>query len=172
MRSLLAVGLLLVFAICSCGGDPEPEDDAAAFDPAFLPARLAYRTHCAACHGKRGKGATHLFPPLRGSEWVNGDPGIPIRAVLHGVEGALTVEGVEYMNKMAPLGHVLTDGQIAEILTYVRASWGNVGSEVTSGEVARVRASTRGRTNAWTEAELRPLLESRPDGEVVGDAPP
>ena len=160
MRSLLVVGFLLAVSVSSCGGDPEPEDDAAAFDPTFLPARLAYRTYCAACHGKRGKGATHLFPPLRGSEWANGDLRIPIRAVLHGVEGPLTVKGTEYMNKMAPLGNILTDGQIAEILTYVRASWGNTGSEVTSKEVADVREATRGRKNAWTEVEFQRLLEN------------
>lgn len=153
-------GFLLALAVSSCGGEPEPEDDAAALDPGFLPARMAYRTHCIACHGKRGQGAARLFPPLRGSEWANGDPGIPIRAVLHGVEGPLTVEGETYMNKMAPLGRTLNDGQIAEILTYVRASWGNAGSEVTPEEVAQVREATRGRERPWTETEFRSLLEN------------
>jgi mono/diheme cytochrome c family protein len=121
---------------------------------------MAYRTHCSACHGKRGKGATRLFPPLRGSEWTNGDPGIPIRAILHGVEGPLTVGGEAYMNKMAPLGRALNDGQIAEILTYVRASWGNTGTVVTPEEVAQVREATRGRERSWTETEFRSLLEN------------
>lgn len=157
---LLLAGFLLAVAVSACGGETEPEDDAAAFDPSFLPARMAYRTHCSACHGKRGKGAARLFPPLRGSEWANGDPGIPIRAVLHGVEGPFTVGGVAYMNKMAPLGRGLNDAQIAEILTYVRASWGNTGSVVTPEEVAEVREATRGRERSWTEAEFRSLLEN------------
>ena len=136
-----------------------PEDDAARLNPDLLPARADYRNHCSACHGKRGNGAARLFPPLRGSEWVNGNAEIPIRTVLHGLRGPLTVEGQKYMNSMAPLGHRLSDAQMAGILTYVRASWGNDGEAVSEAEVTRVRAVTADRTEPWTEDELRPLLD-------------
>ena len=160
LRWGLLLGALPVFP--GCAGEPEPLDDAAALDPSFLPARADYRMHCSVCHGKGGLGATNLFPPLRGSEWANGDPAIPIRAVLHGVEGPLTVRGEKYMNKMAPLGRVLSDQQIATILTYVRASWGNTGSPVSEDEVARVRAETAGRDEPWTEEEFQALVSRVP----------
>ena len=104
-------------------------------------------------------GAPKLFPPLAGSDWVEADPEAAIRIVLHGLDGPLEVNGERFMNKMAPLGHVLTDEEIADILTYVRASWGNAAEPVSPEEVARVREATRERETEWTEAELRGLLD-------------
>jgi len=157
--TIAAAAWLLVGALAAgCGGRDQPEDDAAAADPSFLPARAEFRMQCAACHGKRGRGSAGLFPPLRGSDWANADPGIPVRVVLHGLDGPLTVGGVEYLNRMAPLGDRLTDEQIATILTYVRASWGNRGTVVTADQVAAVRRETAGKQKPWTELELRNLM--------------
>ena len=58
---------------------------------------------------------------------------------------------------MAPLGGALKDDQIANALSYVRASWGNNAPEVTPETVAKVRADTAGRTAFWTAAELLKL---------------
>lgn len=151
------MGLVLGALVAGCGGRQEPADDIAATDPSFLPARSEFRMVCAACHGKMGRGASSLFPPLRGSPWASADPGIPIRIVLHGLEGPLTVQGEDYMNRMAPLGDRLDDERVARILTYVRASWGNSGGPVTPEEVAAVRRETAGRDRPWTEPELREL---------------
>jgi mono/diheme cytochrome c family protein len=97
---------------------------------------------------------------------VNGNPEIPIRAVLHGLEGPITVEGEDFMNKMTPLGERLADKQIARILTFVRASWGNAAPPVTEAEVARVRAATADRTDPWTAPELEAIREDlEPGGE-------
>ena len=59
---------------------------------------------------------------------------------------------------MPPLGGVLTDDQIAEVLTYVRRSWGNQGSAVEAAGVTDVRKETTGRTRPWTEKELLELV--------------
>jgi mono/diheme cytochrome c family protein len=161
---LLAVALALGGLISCGGGKPDPADldDAAAADPSLLSARSQYRFHCGACHGKDGRGRANLFPPLRGSSWVNGDPVVPIHVVLHGVDGAITVEGEKYLNLMPPLGHRLEDEQIARILTYVRASWGNTARAVVPAEVAAVRAATTGRTKPMTEPELTALGAASP----------
>jgi len=150
-------GILLIPRIVSCARTETPVDDAAAADPSFLPARVLYRTHCGACHGRDGRGATHLFPPLRGSEWAVADPEIPIRIVLHGIQGLILVRGERYLNHMMPLGHRLSDEEIADILTYVRASWGNRGSAITPGQVQRVRAAFDDRDATWSPEELAPL---------------
>jgi mono/diheme cytochrome c family protein len=55
---------------------------------------------------------------------------------------------------MAPLGGVLKDDQIANAISYVRASWGNNAPEVTPETVAKVRAATADRKTFWTAAEL------------------
>lgn len=159
LHRLAGAIVLLLLSLPSCSTDV-PEDDAATTDPTLLPARADYRTHCGACHGTSGRGAPHLFPPLRGASWVNADPGLPIRVILHGLEGPVSVGGERYMNRMFPLGHRLSDEQVARILTYVRASWGNRSSPVTAAEVRRIRDATADRSRPWTASEL----ETLPDG--------
>lgn len=143
--------------MAGCGGHQEPDDDIAATDPSFLPVRSEFRMVCAACHGKNGRGASSLFPPLRNSAWASADPAVPIRIVLHGLDGPVSVGGKDYLNRMAPLGDRLDDAKIARILTYVRASWGNSGGPVTPDQVAAVRRETADRKKPWTEPELRQL---------------
>ena len=55
--------------------------------------------------------------------------------------GAIEVNGQHYNGVMPPMGH-LKDDQIADILSYVRHSWGNEGDAVSTAEVAAVRAKT------------------------------
>ncbi len=160
LRAVIPAAVILAWALAACGGGHKakaPEDDAAATDPAMMEARSDYRFYCAACHGNDGRGAKNLFPPLRGSRWLNGDPAVPIRVVLHGLSGAITVEGGEFMNQMPPLGARLPDAKIAEILTYVRASWGNTGGPVTAEMVKEVRDGTQDRNRPFSPEDLKNL---------------
>ena len=109
---------------------------------------------CVTCHQANGLGVPGQYPPLVGSEWAQGSEERAIRIVLHGLNGPITVEGKEFNNVMAPLGAALKDEQIANALSYVRASWGNTAPEVQPETVARVRADTASRTSFWTAAEL------------------
>jgi mono/diheme cytochrome c family protein len=118
--------------------------------------KRTYDTVCMACHQANGLGVPGQYPPLAGSEWVSGSEERIIRIVLHGLNGPITVNGKEYNNVMAPLG-TLKDDQIANVISYVRASWGNTAPEVTPEAVAKVRADNAGRTTYWTAAELLQL---------------
>ena len=109
---------------------------------------------CVTCHQANGLGVPGQYPPLVGSEWAQGSEERAIRIVLHGLNGPITVEGKEFNNVMAPLGAALKDEQIANALSYVRASWGNTAPEVQPETVAKVRADTASRTSFWTAAEL------------------
>jgi mono/diheme cytochrome c family protein len=163
--ALLAVALVGLAGLSACGGGKKQEatmDDAASRDPSFTAARRDYKFYCAACHGRDGRGAPHLFPPLRGSAWLNGEPGIPIRIVLHGLRGEITVEGQRFMNQMPPLGLRLDDAKAAEILTFARTSWGNDAPAVTAAEVASVRAATADRTKPFTPEEIEALRSPAP----------
>lgn len=113
-----------------------------------------FRRTCIACHGVDGRGVPAVFPPLDGSDWLVGDPALPARIVLHGLMGPVRVGGVEYQNLMAPLGPVLDDQAIADVLTFVRQSWSNDAAPVGAADVAKQRAATRERTAPWTAAEL------------------
>lgn len=115
--------------------------------------------NCATCHQLNGQGVPNQFPPLAGSEWAQGNEERIIRIVLNGLSGPITVEGHEYNNVMAPLGAVLKDEQIANVLSYVRngAELGNKAPDVEPETVAKVRAATASRTTAWTAAELKQI---------------
>ena len=113
-----------------------------------------YNDVCAVCHQPSGEGTEETYPPLAGSEWVNGDPGRIVRIVLSGLTGPVSVAGVEYSSVMPAWGATLDDAQIAAVVTYVRSAWGNRGAPVTVAEVAAIRAATRSRTTAWTAREL------------------
>jgi mono/diheme cytochrome c family protein len=166
----LFVSIALLSGLTSCGRN-EPLDDVAATNPAYLPARSLYRLHCNACHGRDGRGSASLFPPLRGSEWITGNPEIPVRIVLHGVQGEIRVRGNRYLNHMVGLGHRLSDEEIATILTYVRISWGNQASAILPTDVERVRRETQDRKGAWWPEDLVPLGLDGISADSAGTSP-
>jgi len=94
---------------------------------------------CGACHGQAGEG-TAAAPPLAGSEWVTGPVENLIRIQFRGLQGPIKVKGQEYNFPagMMPMAYQ-TDDQIAAVLTYVRNSFGNTASAVTTEEVAALR---------------------------------
>jgi mono/diheme cytochrome c family protein len=95
-----------------------------------------------------------MFPPLAGSEWVNGDPGRAIKILLHGLEGDVEVKGETFNGVMPPWGAAMSDAEIAAVLTYVRSSFGNKSEAVTAPQVAKLRAATASRKTPWTVKEL------------------
>jgi mono/diheme cytochrome c family protein len=116
--------------------------------------KAVYGTTCAACHQATGDGVSGVYPPLAGSEWVNGDEAKIARIVLHGLTGPVEVAGETYSGMMPPWGGVLKDPELAAVLTYIRSSWGNKATPVTAAKIASIRAATTARTTPWTAAEL------------------
>jgi mono/diheme cytochrome c family protein len=115
-------------------------------------------TRCAACHQATGLGVPGAYPPLAGSEWLLNNPEVPIRIVLHGLQGDITVKNTKFNNAMTPFGDQLSDAEIAAIITYERSSWGNAASKITAEQVASVRAATKSQTTPWNPADLKPLI--------------
>lgn len=95
---------------------------------------------CMACHGPNGEGVAQLGPPFAQSEWVTGPIENLVRIQLRGLQGPITVNGIEY-NPAAPMAPLAfqTDEQIAAVLTYVRNAFGNEASAVTPEDVAKHR---------------------------------
>jgi mono/diheme cytochrome c family protein len=60
---------------------------------------------------------------------------------------------------MPPVGSVLSDDQIASVLTYIRREWDNTGTPVAAADVAKVRADTASRTTPWKHDELMALVK-------------
>jgi glucose/arabinose dehydrogenase len=99
----------------------------------------AYKLYCGACHQGDGKGDGSRFPPLAGSERVIGDKRKLIEVILNGMSGPLTVKGIDY-NGVMPAHDFLKNEEIAQILTYIRSSFGNKASSVGVGEVLKVKS--------------------------------
>jgi nitrite reductase (NO-forming)/hydroxylamine reductase len=97
-----------------------------------------YNAQCAACHQASGAGLTGAFPPLAESDYFAEDPMLAVAAVINGLSGPVTVNGVDYNAVMPTLGH-LDDSDVADVVTYVLNSFGNGGGEVSAAEVMAVR---------------------------------
>ncbi len=162
MRNPGRFNAVLLLALAACGGEQKPAADSAV-TPVAEPAAVAdvgaekYGQVCAVCHQTTGLGVEGNFPPLAGSDWLNGKAEVPIAIVLHGVQGEIDVLGKKYNGAMAPWGGALNDAEVAAVLTYARSQWGNTGVAVTADEVKTVRAKFASRTAPWTAAELTPM---------------
>jgi mono/diheme cytochrome c family protein len=118
---------------------------------------------CVACHQPDGNGSPGLNPPLVGSEWINEkEPGRVIRIVLNGLTGPITVKGQAFNGNMVPWKDILSDEEIAAVLTYVRQNkeWGNDAPEVTPDRVKAVREKVKPRSTPFTPDELKQIPAS------------
>ena len=93
-------------------------------------------------------------PPLEGSSWVAGPENRVIKIVLHGLRGSIEVRSQTYNQEMPGFGPILTDADIASLLSYVRKRFGGAGRPVSEAAVSLIRAANRGRTDYWTVDEL------------------
>ena len=101
-----------------------------------------YKQYCLTCHQADGSGVPKLNPPLIKTTWVTGEKPKLIKWVLQGSVEKVDIDGEYYTNNM-PAQNYLTDQQIADVLTFVRSSFGNKASAVTPTEVKTVRASIK-----------------------------
>ena len=115
-----------------------PADDS--LEARMLRGKATYQGTCSTCHLAEGQGLPGAFPPLAKSDYLMADVDRSIHVVLAGLSGEITVNGVKYNNVM-PGWAYLTDHEIADVLTFVRNSFGNKGAPVLNSDVARVRAS-------------------------------
>jgi mono/diheme cytochrome c family protein len=94
---------------------------------AAVDGKQVFTGNCVACHQATGKGLPGVFPPLDGSEWVNGDERIVANILLHGISGEITVQGNTYKGAM-PSFKQLSNAELAAVATYIRAEWSNKAS--------------------------------------------
>ena len=161
-----AFAVLVAFAAACGGGEKAPSTEQAAAPAAGAAAGAAVATNlspgatvyqrCATCHQLDGKGTPGTFPPLAGSAIANGPPSIPIRILMRGLQGPVTVKGEQFNGVMPAygVGIEMSDTEIADVLTHVRSSFGNASPAVTPADVAKERAAIASKVGAWTAAEL------------------
>jgi mono/diheme cytochrome c family protein len=104
--------------------------------------KIVYTSVCLPCHMADGGGVQNMNPPLVKTSYVLGDKATLIKIVLNGFNEDVEINGQRYSNSMSSHDD-LKDQQIADVLTYVRNSFGNKASAVKIAEVAKVRAAIK-----------------------------
>jgi mono/diheme cytochrome c family protein len=98
-----------------------------------------YGEHCAECHGDKGEGAMPAYPALAGNPSMNAAVAANgIKAILNGGYAPVTRANPRPYG-MPPFFAKLNDQEVAALLTYIRASWGNRGGAVSAADVERYR---------------------------------
>jgi len=111
--------------------------------------------HCATCHQADGKGLPNAgFPPVDGTKWVTEDPERLIKITLKGMTGDIMVKGKKYSGAMTPFEGLLTDREVAGVLTFVRNSFGNKASVISPKQVQKIRAKLKGQPDLLDPAKL------------------
>ena len=133
-----------------------------------------FSANCATCHQANGLGVTGQYPPLAGSEYVNGGTRRLGMIVLKGLQGPLTVKGQSFGTAvMQPWDKTLTDAKISDVLTYVRQEWGNKGGPLAAAQISALRKELASRSESFTEPDLKAVPEDAelPGGEPAGAKP-
>ena len=119
-----------------------PEEEAL-----FKAGQGVYATNCAGCHQDQGQGAPRVAAALAGSKIVTGRPDMALRVLLNGKDGSI--------GEMPPLGQSLSDDQLAQVLTYIRGSFGNSAAPDPSRCGQGIPPALRLRKKPWTDQELQ-----------------
>ena len=129
--------------------------------------KTVYST-CASCHGGTGLGLSADFPPLAASEWVNGGTERLAALILHGLNGPITVKGKGYAGILAMPAHKDSHDstQIAQVMSYIRKTWGNDSTFVSTEMVDAARTKYADQAGAFTAATL-----PSPDANLPGALP-
>jgi mono/diheme cytochrome c family protein len=108
-------------------------------DSRMVAGKAIYEDRCGACHVYSGAGVPTLFPRLAGAPLVQSiDPTSLIRVVLIGTR-AVATSAAPTAPAMPAFGWNLNDTEIADVLTYVRNTWGNAASAVQPEDVSKLR---------------------------------
>jgi len=136
---IFCLSLLSLSAVAQKKPAPKAKPATAGVSGAVLASgKKIYTQNCLTCHQADGYGVQSMNPPLIKTDYVLGEKPRLIKVLLNGMQGE-DIEGEPYHGVM-PSHDFLTDQQIADVLTYVRNSFGNKASAVQGAEVKTVRA--------------------------------
>jgi len=128
---------------------------------AAVDGKAVFAAQCAACHQATGKGLPGVFPPLDGSEWVQGDTRILANILLHGINGEISVAGVTYSGAM-PAFQQLSDAELAAVASYIRSAWSNKAEALPATLVEQERKAGSARTTPFEGGAALKALAGKP----------
>ncbi|WP_158783497.1 cytochrome c [Pantoea sp. BAV 3049] len=115
----------------------------AADDSRMKTGALIYEAKCSACHAPQGKGGKNIFPRLADSPLINAPEATSlIHVVVAGSRGVDT-DSRPTAPAMPSFAGTLSDEEMADVITYIRNSWGNAASPVSASDVQKLKAELR-----------------------------
>jgi len=102
--------------------------------------KTVYDARCAKCHGAQGEGKPPHWPPLANNQSIEMESAVnPIRMVLNGGYPPGT-KGNPMPYGMPPFATLLSDDEVAAVVSYIRTAWGNRGAPVSAHQANELRA--------------------------------
>jgi mono/diheme cytochrome c family protein len=101
--------------------------------------KKVYETYCQACHMEDGNGVEGAFPSLVKTGNL-ADKNRLVKIVLRGMRGPIVVKGVKYNAEMASIN--VTDQETADVINYIRNSWGNKAPLIKIGDISLAKKAT------------------------------
>jgi mono/diheme cytochrome c family protein len=103
--------------------------------------QTVYEARCAICHARDGSGMPPAYPPLAGNPSIQMQSAVnPIRMVLNGGFPPGTQDNPRPYG-MPPFAQSLSDDEVAAVVTYIRAAWGNRGTPVSASDANQLRTA-------------------------------
>src|SRR5262249_41328064 len=103
--------------------------------------KTVYDARCATCHGAQGEGKPPHWPPLANNQSIEMESAVnAIRMVLNGGYPPST-EGNPRPYGMPPFAGLLSDNEVAAVVSYIRTAWGNRGAPVSARQANELRSA-------------------------------
>ena len=106
------------------------------------PGALTYMQQCMACHLPDGKGSAPYLPPLAGNPVIADTSAASLINVVLNGSNAIVVDGLPDAYRMPQYRVLLGDNEVADVVNFIRSSWGNKATPVTAKDVADIRKMT------------------------------
>ena len=143
----LAMVTMVTTAVAKTKADAVHAAEVASANSATMSERISngeklFMANCAACHQASGKGLPGAFPPLAASDYIADEPMRVVTAVLNGLSGPITVNGVKYNAQMPTLAY-MSDSDVADVATFVINSFDNKGGNINAAQVSAARGGEK-----------------------------
>jgi mono/diheme cytochrome c family protein len=107
------------------------------FNQYYINGKKLYAEHCSNCHQKDGSGLVRLYPPIEDSDYLKSDPERTICIIRNGLKGEIFVNGISF-NQPMPMNINLTNLEIAELVTFLYSTWGDMDKMFNPTDVADI----------------------------------